>query len=97
MSAKNKNNSGFMRSRLMTVLLCCAIIWIACVIFNQQSALSNLESEGLSLEQQIKEEQEEKKHIENQMKNQNETQRIEQDAREMGMVKPNDVVFKVSK
>ncbi|MBQ2967971.1 MAG: septum formation initiator family protein [Clostridia bacterium] len=93
MAAKTKEKVGFMRSRFMTVLLCGAIIWVLSVVWGQQSAIAGLKAEGEALNNQIAAQESERLHIENQMKTQDEMERVEQDARDMGMVKPNEVVF----
>lgn len=90
---KAKKNVGFMKSRFMTVVLCCAIIWVVSVVWGQQSDISNLKAEEASLKEQIAAQESERMHIENQMENRDEKERVEQDARNMGMVKPNEVVF----
>lgn len=90
---KTKKNVGFMKSRFMTVILCCAIVWVASVVWGQQSDISNLKAEENMLKSQIEEQESERLHIENQMKTQDEKERVEQDARNMGMVKPDEVVF----
>ena len=93
MASKSKKNVGFFRSRFMTVVLVLSIIWVVCVIWGQRSDMSALQSEQENYNREIKEEKDRKEHNENLIKTQNEAQRVEQAAREMGMVKPGEIVF----
>ena len=93
MASQNKKNVGFFRSRLMTVILAVSIVWVLCVIWGQRSDMSALQTEQETYNRQIEEEKDRKEHNENLMKTQDEAQRVEQAAREMGMVKPGEIVF----
>ena len=93
MATKSKKNVGFFRSRFMTVVLVVSIIWVLCIIWGQRSDMSALQTEQENYNREIEEEKDRKEHNENLMQTQDETQRVEQAAREMGMVKPGEIVF----
>ncbi|MBR3943188.1 MAG: septum formation initiator family protein [Clostridia bacterium] len=94
MATKSKKNDvGFFRSRFMTVVLAVSIIWVVCIIWSQSSDMSALQTEQENYNKQIQDEKERKEHIEKQKNKQNDEQRVEQAAREMGMVKPGEIVF----
>ncbi len=93
MASKSKKNVGFFRSRFMTVVLAAAILWVVCIIWGQRSDMSALQTEQENYNRQIEAEKDRKEHNEKQMEAQDEAQSVEQAAREMGMVKPGEIVF----
>lgn len=90
--AKKKKKAPF--SRLITLVLCVAILGLVITMISQQTTMSKLSSEEKTLNQKIQTEKDEKARMEKQLEEPNELERIEQIAREqLGMLKPGERVF----
>jgi len=85
-----KKKKKFLGKLIVLALICLLV----CVFYNKYSGLKEYETEIESLEKQISDEEKKSKELEKAEKEYSSDEYIEEKARELGLVKPDEKIFR---